>query len=140
MGVLFKNSDITVYNKYYDPYNDMYKYQRTVIKGVNWQSKRTGTVSDKGLLLADSTLIFIDKLDNYISPKRFAKLESIEREKYFTLTIGDKIVKGEVDFEIIGIKNYSINDLNNEFDDVITIKSVNSLSDHFEVEGVWYGG
>lgn len=140
MGVLFKNSDITVYNKYYDPYNDMYKYQRTVIKGVNWQSKRIGTVSDKGLLLADSTLIFIDKLDNYISPKRFAKLESIEREKYFTLTIGDKIVKGEVDFEIIGIKNYSINDLNNEFDDVITIKSVNSLSDHFEVEGVWYGG
>lgn len=136
MGVLFKNSDITVYNKYYDPYNDMYKYQRTVVKGVNWQSKRTGTVSDKGLLLADSTLIFIDKLDNYISPKRFAKLESIEREKYFTLTIGDKIVKGEVDFEIIGIKNYSINDLNNEFDDVITIKSVNSLSDHFEVEGV----
>lgn len=136
MGVLFKNSDITVYNKYYDPYNDMYKYQRAVIKGVNWQSKRTGTVSDKGLLLADSTLIFIDKLDNYISPKRFAKLESIEREKYFTLTIGDKIVKGEVDFEIIGIKNYSINDLNNEFDDVITIKSVNSLSDHFEVEGV----
>ena len=136
MGVLFKNSDITVYNKYYDPYNDMYKYQRTVIKGVNWQSKRTGTVSDKGLLLADSTLIFIDKLDNYISPKRFAKLESIEREKYFTLTIGDKIVKGEVDFEIIGIKNYSINDLNNEFDDVITIKSVNLLSDHFEVEGV----
>lgn len=136
MGVLFKNSDITVYNKYYDPYNDMYKYQRTVIKGVNWQSKRTGTVSDKGLLLADSTLIFIDKLDNYTSPKRFAKLESVEREKYFTLTIGDKIVKGEVDFEIIGIKNYSINDLNNEFDDVITIKSVNSLSDHFEVEGV----
>ncbi|WP_294174080.1 DUF6751 family protein [uncultured Clostridium sp.] len=136
MGVLFKNSDITVYNKYYDPYNDMYKYQRTVIKGVNWQSKRIGTVSDKGLLLADSTLIFIDKLDNYISPKRFAKLESIEREKYFTLTIGDKIVKGEVDFEIIGIKNYSINDLNNEFDDVITIKLVNSLSDHFEVEGV----
>lgn len=136
MGVLFKTSDITIYNKYYDPYNDIYKYQRTVIKGVNWQSKRTGTVSDKGLLLADSTLIFIDKLDNYIRPKRFAKLESIEREKYFTLTIGDKIVKGEVDFEIIGIKNYSINDLNNEFDDVITINSVNSLSDHFEVEGV----
>lgn len=136
MGVLFKTSDITIYNKYYDPYNDIYKYQRTVIKGVNWQSKRTGTVSDKGLLLADSTLIFIDKLDNYISPKRFAKLESIEREKYFTLTIGDKIVKGEVDFEIIGIKNYSINDLNNEFDDVITIKSINELSDHFEVEGV----
>lgn len=136
MGVLFKNADITIYNRYYDNSLGLDMYQRTVIEGVNWQNKRTGTVSDKGLLLADSTLIFIDKLDNYISPKRFAKLESIEREKYFTLTIGDKIVKGEVDFEIIGIKNYSINDLNNEFDDVITINSVNSLSDHFEVEGV----
>ena len=136
MGVLFKNADITIYNRYYDNSLGLDMYQRTVIEGVNWQNKRTGTVSDKGLLLADSTLIFIDKLDNYISPKRFAKLESIEREKYFTLTIGDKIVKGEVDFEIIGIKNYSINDLNNEFDDVITINSVNSLSDHFDVEGV----
>ena len=136
MAVLFKNADITVYNKYYDLSNDTYKYQRTVIKGVNWQGKRNGTVSDKGLLLADSTLIFIDKLDNYISPKRFAKLSNEDREKYFTFTPGDKIVKGEVDFEITGIKPYRLADLENEFDDVIDIKSVNPLSDHFEVEGV----
>lgn len=136
MAVLFKNADITVYNKYYDLSNDTYKYQRTVIKGVNWQGKRNGTVSDKGLLLADSTLIFIDKLDNYISPKRFAKLSNEDREKYFTFTPGDKIVKGEIDFEITGIKPYRIADLENEFDDVIDIKSVNPLSDHFEVEGV----
>lgn len=136
MGVLFKTSDITIYNKYYDPYNDIYKYQRTVIKGVNWQSKRTGTVTDKGLLLADSTLIFVDKLDNYISPKKFAKLDPLEREKYFTFAAGDKIVKGEVEFEITGTKPYRIADLESEFDDVITIKSINELSDHFEVEGV----
>lgn len=136
MGVLFKTSDITIYNKYYDPYNDIYKYQRTVIKGVNWQSKRTGTVTDKGLLLADSTLIFVDKLDNYISPKKFAKLEPLERGKYFTFAPGDKIVKGEVEFEVTGVKPYRIADLESEFDDVITIKSINELSDHFEVEGV----
>lgn len=136
MAVLFKNSDITIYNKYYDLASDTYKYQRKVIKGVNWQGKRNGTVSDKGLLLADSTLIFIDKLDNYISPKRFAKMQPIEREKYFTFGIGDKIVKGEINFEVIGLKPHSIADLENEFDDVVTIKSANPLSDHFEVEGV----
>ena len=136
MGVLFKNTDITIYNKYYDPYNDMYKYQRTIIKGVNWLSKRNGTVSDKGLLIADSTLIFIDKLDNYISPKRFAKLQANEREEYFTLASGDKIVKGQAEFEVIGVKPYSINDLDLEFDDVVVIESVSELSDHFEVEGV----
>lgn len=136
MGVLFKNADITIYNKFYDSANDMDKYQSTVVKGVNWQGKRNGTVSDKGLLLADSTLIFIDKLDNYISPKRFLKLSDQERPNYFTLTPGDKIVKGEVNFEITEIKPFRISDLDGEFDDVINIKSVNILTDHIEVEGV----
>ncbi|WP_195430899.1 DUF6751 family protein [Clostridium sp. D46t1_190503_E9] len=137
MGVLFKNADITIYNRYADAASGVDKYQRTVIKGVNWQGKRNGTVSDKGLLLADSTLIFVDKLDNYVSPKRFNKLSDEERHKYFTFdSNGDKIVKGEVDFEVVGVKPFRIADLENEFDDVINIKSVNPLSDHFEIEGV----
>ncbi|SFJ26243.1 hypothetical protein SAMN02910355_1854 [Terrisporobacter glycolicus] len=136
MGVLFKNTDITIYNRYYDNSLGADKYQRTIIKGVNWQGKRNGIVSDKGLLLADSTLIFIDKLDNYISPKRFAKLSDEDRKKHFTLGVGDKVVKGEADFEITGVKPYRICDLENEFDNVIGIKSVNDLSSHFEVEGV----
>jgi hypothetical protein len=136
MGVLFKNADITIYNRYYDNSLGVDMYQRTVIEGVNWQGKRNGTVSDKGLLFADSTIIFVDKLDNYISPKKFAKLDPLEREECFTFAPGDKIVKGEVEFEVTGVKPYRIADLESEFDDVITIKSINELSDHFEVEGV----
>ena len=86
--------------------------------------------------MADSTLVFVDKLDNYISPKKFAKLDPLEREECFTFAPGDKIVKGEVEFEVTGGKPYRIANLESEFDDVITIKSINELSDHFEVEGV----
>lgn len=136
MTVLFKNADITIYNRYYDNSIGADQYKRTVIKGVNWQNKRNGTVSNNGLLLADSTLIFINKLENYISPKKFNKLLPDELENYFTLAVGDKIVKGEVDFEILGIKPYRISDLENEFDDVIDIKSVSEFSGHFQVEGV----
>jgi hypothetical protein len=137
MAVLFKNADITIYNRYTDATSGVDKYQRTVIKGVNWQGKRNAAVSDKGVLLADSTLIFIDKLDNYVSPKRFKKLSDEERPKHFTFNSnGDKIVKGEVDFEITGVKPFRIADLDNEFDNVITIKSVTELSGHFEIEGV----
>lgn len=136
MAVLLKNADITIYNRYYDNSLGADRYQRTIIKGVNWQGKRNGTVSDKGLLLADSTIIFIDKLDNYISPKKFAKLEPLERDEYFTFAPGDKIVKGEVEFEITGVKPYRVADLETEFDDVIDVKSINELSGHFEVEGV----
>lgn len=134
MAVLFKNTDITIYNKYYDSVGDIYKYQKTIITGVNWQGKRNATVSDKGLLLSDSILIFIDKLDNYISPKRFAKLSDLERTNYFTFAPKDKIVKGEIDFEILGIKPYSAADLEKNYDDVVTIMSIRELSGHWEVE------
>ncbi|MBU3126746.1 DUF6751 family protein [Clostridium tagluense] len=135
MGVLFKNANITLYNKYYDNVLGYDLYQRTVIEGINWQGKRNATVTDKGLLIADSILIFIDKLDNYISPKQFAKLSNDERIKYFTLAIGDKIVKGEIDFEILGIKPNSIADLEKKYDDVVNIMSSRKLQQHWEVEG-----
>ena len=133
--VLFPNSDITLYNKYYDFSSGYDLYQRTVIKNVNWNAKRNATVSSNGLLLADSIRIILDKLDNYISPKMFRKLNETERPNYFTLAIDDKVVKGEIDFEILGIKPNSIADLEKNYDDVINIMSFRPLSDHFEVEG-----
>lgn len=135
MGVLFKNADITLYNKYYDISSGYDMYQRTVIKNVNWNNKRNATVSDKGLLMADSTRIIIGKSDKYISPKKFRKLYDAERINYFTLSVGDKVVKGEIDFEIAGIKPYSVADLESNYDDVVNIMSARELSSHWEVEG-----
>ena len=79
MGVLFKNADITLYNKYYDKENDVDRYQKVIIREVNWQGKRNATVGDKGLNRDDSILIFIDKIPGYVSHKRFAKLSNEER-------------------------------------------------------------
>lgn len=45
-------------------------------------------------------------------------------------------MKGEVDFEITGVRPYRIADLEKEFDDVVNIGSIRELSGHFEVEGV----
>lgn len=132
--IFFKNSDITIYNMYYDKENDIDKYQRTVIRGVNWQGKRNATVSDKGLNRDDSILIFTDKLDNYVSPKRFAKLTEEERSKYFTFGTNDIIVKGNINFEITGVRPNSISDLEHNFDDVVNILGVQEWSNHWEVE------
>lgn len=132
--VFFKKSDITVYNKYYDKVNDIDRYQKTIIRGANWQGKRNATVSDKGLNREDSILIFVDKLDNYVSPKRFARLTDDERANYFTFGLNDLVVKGEIDFEITGIKPNSIADLERQFDDVVNILGVSPWSEHWEVE------
>jgi len=133
--VLFKNSSITLYNKYYDFATGYDMYQRTVINDVDWQGKRNATVANTGLLLADSIIIIVDKLENYVSPKQFAKLSDTERINYFTFAMADKIVKGVIDFEVMGIKPYSIADLEKNFDHVVNIMSSRELSDHFEIEG-----
>ncbi|NFO30417.1 hypothetical protein FDB41_06695 [Clostridium botulinum] len=132
MMVLFKNADITIYNRYYENSYDMYK--RIVVEGVNWQSKRNATVSDKGVNVANTTLIFIDKLDNYVSPRQFQLLSNEQRKNNFTFAIGDKIVKGNIDFEITNLKPHSLADLQKNFDDVVTIVAIRELSNHWEVE------
>ncbi|MBU3107143.1 DUF6751 family protein [Clostridium gasigenes] len=138
MGILFKNADITLYNKYYDRVNDIDRYQRFVIKGVNWQGKRNATITDKGLLMADSVLIFLDVNDVegkvYIGPKMFNRLSEEERPGYFTLGTKDKVVKGEVNFEITGLKPNSIADLENNYDDVVSILGITPWNNHLEVE------
>lgn len=135
MGVIFKNADITIYNKYYDKVTGYDKYQRTVIKGVNWQSKRNATLTlANGLFVQDSVLIFIDKLEGYVSPRTFKLLSDIDRPNHFTYGIGDKIVKGEIDFTVAGVKPYSLADLEKGYDNVVTIMGVRELSGHMEVE------
>lgn len=131
--ILNPNADITIYNRYYDKKENIEKYQKTIIKRVNWQTKRESTVSDKGLLVANSTLIFIDNLKDYISPKKFRQLSDDERVKHFTLSAQDKIVKGILNFEVTGRSLNSISDLENKFDDVVSISTVSEFSNHIEV-------
>lgn len=131
--VLFPNTDITIYNRYFDKVSGLDKYQRTVIHNVDWQHVRNTTagktVLDKGVLVKDSTLIFIDKLDNYVGPRQFNRLSDTERPNYFTFNVSDKIVKGEIDYEVT-----LISDLEKLFDNVITFVSVRDLESHWEVE------
>lgn len=134
MGVLFKNTDITIYNRCTDRATGYEKYQRNIIKDVNWQGKHNATVSNTGLMVADSILIFADKLDNYISPKGFKKMAGLGIKDYLTFAVGDKIVKGNIDFEISGVKPNSIADLENIYDDVVNIISVSELPNHWEIE------
>lgn len=131
--ILNPNADITIYNRYYDKKENIEKYQKTIIKRVNWQTKRESTVSDKGLLVANSTLIFIDNLKDYISPKKFRQLSDDERVKHFTLSAQDKIVKGILNFEVTGRSPNLISDLENKFDDVVSISTVSEFSNHIEV-------
>ena len=77
MGVLFPNSDITIYH--FDKTTQ--KYTRYNIQNVNMNSKRNSTVSDKGVNVAYTTMI--------VAPNGS-----------YTLDTGDKIVKGNITLDI----------------------------------------
>lgn len=78
MGVLIKNADITVYHLD----SKTQTYSRINIDGVNLNSKRNSTVSDKGVNIAYTTMIVAPIGD-------------------YEVTTGDKIVKGDISLDII---------------------------------------
>lgn len=88
MGVLIKNADITVYKLD----SKTQEYSRLNINDVNWNSKRNSTVSDKGVNIAYTTMIVAQKGD-------------------YTITTGDKIVKGNISLDITrltDLKDYDV--------------------------------
>lgn len=88
MGVLIKNADITIYNL--DAKTQT--YSRVNINGVNWNSKRSATVTDKGVNIAYTTMIVAD-------------------EGNYGVTTGDKVVKANISLDITrltDLKDYEL--------------------------------
>lgn len=133
---MFSNHDITLFNLYDE--NGEQRYKRTYIRGVDWQSKQSVTVGDKGLLSADSIKIFIPydaDMDGgeFLKPKAFNRSN---KSNYFTFKEGDIIVKGLIDFELTGVRPNTVKYLKELYDDVATIISVLDC----EVTGNWEVG
>jgi len=117
------NTDITIYNRYFDKATRLDKYQRTILYGVFWDERKAVNRLQSGLEDADKVTIIIpftvaaDK--KYAPPKEFEKLE--DKTGYFTLQEGDRVVKGAIDFEITG----KVSDLDKEYE-AFTIISVDT--------------
>ena len=132
------NADVTIYNKYLDKTTRLDKYKRTVVRDVFWDEKKAVNRLQSGLESADHVLLLIpfDYSSNseYLSPIEFEKLE--DKTSYFTLQVGDRIVKGDIDFEISG----KLSDLDKQYE-AFTITSVDKKDfgsphmRHFEVGG-----
>ena len=94
-------SNITIYNKVYDDDKGYDTYQRTVIKGVHFEDSKGANVIKSGLENADRASIYVpfksEMSRQYLSPIEFKKLD--DKSKYFTFEKGDRLIKGDIDFE-----------------------------------------
>lgn len=99
---MYTNANVTIYNKHFDKATRMDKYYRTVIEGVFWDDKKATNRLQSGLENADEVLLIIpfdyNSSKKYITPVEYKKMEDVT--EYFTIQEGDRIVKGDIGFEI----------------------------------------
>lgn len=117
---------------------------RTVIKRVHIEPNTGVAVEGTGMKENDTMLCLIPLTSfekKYINWKDFKKLSDEEKANYFTFKNGDKIVNGEIDFEITNQKPNTIAELERNNIEVFTItnftlrKLTNSKLNHFEITG-----
>lgn len=117
---MYTNANITIYNKYFDKATRLEKYKRTVIKNVFFDEKKASNRLQSGLESADSGLILVpfdySSQAEYVPYKEYKGLGGT-----FTLAIGDRVVKGDIDFEITGV----LSELDKKYE-AFTITSVDA--------------
>lgn len=96
---MITNADVTIYNLAHKGSRNE-KWVRNVIYRVNWYGGQKVTVSDKGLLSADSYIVRIPLLSAppgkaFVLPEEFATLEDGALNGFWTLQNGDLVLRGE---------------------------------------------
>lgn len=130
------NCSITLYNRYV--VSGAEKYQRTQItipsgNCVEWENRKASNVVASGLLTADSAVIYIPFAlgANHLDPHAWQALTV--KTGFWTLAVGDVIVKGLVADEIHDAvvsppsTAFTMTNLKSKYDDVITVKSVDTF-------------
>lgn len=128
------NTDITVYNRYYDKENRADKWQKTVLRNVFFDETKGANRLAGGLVADDKILVMIpfNASKNRVFKQGIYFKDMVEVGNYFTLREGDKIVKGVCE-----------EDIDDVTDDIFVISSVDTHDfgskhmRHWEVSAKW---
>jgi hypothetical protein len=126
------NTLLTLYNKYVDPTTRTELYQRTLLPGqVEWENRKAANVNAQGgNTAADQATIYIPGSlgVKYLKPAAWKALSI--KTGYWTLQVGDIVVKGEVDDTIHAattdpvVAAFTPTNLKEKYDDVLVITSI----------------
>lgn len=90
------DTTITLYNKYEDPQTHVITWFRHVIPGTFWKYTGDKVVVNKVVLETNTTTCRIRKSDNFLEQHEWLAKPNDEMANYFTLGVGDIIIKGNV--------------------------------------------
>jgi len=94
------DTPITVFNKYTDTQTRVVKWYKTTLDNCFW--KDTGNKVNVGdtLLETNDIICRIPKQENYLPPFEWVNIPNDEMSNYFTLSVGDIIIRGHIEDDI----------------------------------------
>lgn len=123
---------VTIYNKHTE--NKVEKWQRTVLRGVFWDSSKGAITRNTGVSSVDGLMMIVPmSIPGYKKPKEWADLEG--KAGAWTLQGGDIAILGDISYEVVRSSKEILG-----YDDVLTITTVDTRGyggdmAHFEVTG-----
>ena len=90
------DTTLTIYNKYEDPTTHVVRWFRTVVTGAFWKYTGNKITIGKTVLETNDTICRIRKDARFLEYYDWINVPNDRMSNYFTLGIGDIIVKGKV--------------------------------------------
>lgn len=111
---MLANTTATIYNKSVDYNTDAVVYNRTVLPAVHWEdgisaaAKGKSRAEDRPVFVSIDFIVASEMEKQYLPAHEYAQLPTTDQSKYWTLAIGDILLKGTVEDEIPdrGIKHW----------------------------------
>ena len=100
------NTTVTIYNRYEDPQTQVVVWHRHVIPGCFWKYSgekvtiSAGNASNTVTLDTNTIICRIRVNKKFLEKYEWVKVPNDKMSDYFTLGVGDIIVKGEIEDEI----------------------------------------
>lgn len=91
---------ITLYNRFEDSQTQVVSWYKTVLTDCFWHLVGSTAKAGETVLDTKSIICRIPKNDKYLDKYKWVQLPNDEMSAYFTIGLGDILVKGEVDDEI----------------------------------------
>lgn len=90
------DTTITIYNKFTDPQTRVISWYRNVIPNCFWKYTGDKITVGETVIETDNSICRIPKSDMYLDKYQWENTPNNEMSDYFTIGIGDILVKGEV--------------------------------------------
>lgn len=94
------NTTVTIYNKYEDPQTNLVTWFKHTVEGCFWKDISDKVKVGQTVLATDNIVCRIPEQESFKERYEWISLPNDEMAEYFTLGVGDIIVKGAIDEDI----------------------------------------